>query len=101
MGVGVRGVGRLSFCRYSGQARAGQSGGQATVWVSDTSVGCTTSSGAGGSMAVALTVGGSAGSMTETVSYDDEALSCLAGTNVGGAAGGVLSGIGAYFGLMR
>ena len=91
----------MSICRYSGQGRAGQSGVQATVWVSDTSVVCTMSSGVDGSMALALTAGGSAGSMTETVSYDGGAVSSLAGTNHGATAGGGLSVSGADFGTIR
>ena len=99
---GGRGVGRgFCVCRYSGQGRAGQSGVQATVWVSDTSVVCTMRSGVDGSMAVALTAGGSAGSMTETLSHDGGAVSSLAGTNHGAAAGGGLSVTGADFGTIR
>ena len=101
--LGARGVGEIGFCvcRYSGQGRAGQSGVQATVWVSDTSVGCTMSSGVGGSVAVALTAGGSAGSMTEVLSYDAWAMSSLAGANGGAAAGGGLVVSGAGFGTIR
>ena len=91
----------MGVCRSSGQGRAGLSGVQATVWVSDTSVGCTMSLGVDGSRAVALTAGGSAGSMTETLSYDGGALSSMAGTNHGGAAGGGLSVSGADFGTIR
>ena len=91
----------MAVVRYSGQGRAGQSGAQATVWMSDTSVVCTMVSGADGSMAVALTVGGSAGSMTETLSYDGGAVSSLAGTNHGAATGGGLSVSGADFGTIR
>ena len=74
---------------------------QATVWVSDSSVGCTMSLGVDGSMAVALTAGGSAGSMTETLSYDAGFLSSLSGSNHGAAAGGGLRVSGAGFGTIR
>ena len=93
----------LGVGRYSGQGRAGQSGLQATVWVSDTSVECMMGSGVGASAAVALTAGGSGGSMTESVSYDAGALSGLAGTNrrSGGAASVRLSVSGLDFGAIR
>jgi hypothetical protein len=60
-------------------------------------------SGVGASAAVALTAGGSGGSMTESVSYDAGALSGLAGTNrrPGGAAGVRLSVSGLDFGAIR
>ena len=93
----------LGVGRYSGQGRAGQSGLQATVWVSDTSVECMMGSGVGASAAVALTAGGSGGSMTESVSYDAGALSGLARTNhwPGGAAGESLRVSGLDFGTSR
>ena len=74
---------------------------QATVWVSDTSVECTMSSGVGGSVAVALTAGGSAGSMTEALSHDAGALSNTARMNDGTAVGGGLVVSGTGFGTIR
>ena len=74
---------------------------QATVWVSDTSVGCAMSSGVGLSVAVALTAGGSAGSMTETFSYDAGAMSSMARMNDGANLGGGLVVSGTGFGTIR
>ena len=98
LGVGER---FFAVCRFSGQGRVGRSGVQATVWVSDTSVGCAMSSGVGGSVAVALTAGGSAGSMTEALSHDAGALSSTARMNDGAAVGGGLSVSGTGFGTIR
>ena len=57
--------------------------------------------GVGGSVAVVFTAGGSAGSMTEALSYDDEALSSMARMNTRAAAGGGLSVSGRDFGTIR
>ena len=95
--LGLGGAG----CRYSGQGRAGQSGMQATAWVSDTSVVCGVSVGSGGSVGMALTSGGSAGSMTEALSYNAGAVSGLGGTNLGSGAGGSVSVSGADLGTIR
>ena len=91
----------VGVCRFSGQGRVGQTGVQATVWVSDTSVKCAMSSGVGGSVAVALTAGGSAGSMTETFSHDAWAMSSMARMNDGAALGGGLGVSGRDFGTIR
>ena len=97
----MRGRRGFAGCRYSGQGRAGQSGWQATEWVSDSTVVCTMSLGRGGSSGVVLTAGGSAGSTTETLSYDAGAVTGLAGTNHGGSAGGSLSVSGLDLGTIR
>ena len=90
-----------ALCRYSGRGRTGQSGMQATVWVSDTSAVCKTSSGVDGSMVLAVTAGGRGGSLTESVSFDGSMASSVAGTNEGSKRGGSLSVSGAAFGASR
>ena len=95
------GRGRGEGCRYSGQGRAGQSGVQATAWVSDTSAVCKMSGGADGSMVVAMSAGGRAGSLTESVSFDGSMASSVAGTNEGGTGGGSVTVSGADFGTSR
>ena len=96
MGRGGGGVGR-----YSWQGRAGQSGVQATVWVSDTSAVCKMSGGLDGSMVVAMSAGGRAGSLTASVSFDGRMSSSVAGANEGSTGGGSLSVSGADFGTSR
>ena len=74
---------------------------QATVWVSDTSAMCKMSGGVDGSMVVAMSAGGRAGSLTESASFDGRMASSLAGTNEGSSGGGSLSVSGADFGTSR
>ena len=96
MGRGGGGVGR-----YSWQGRAGQSGVQATVWVSDTSAVCKMSGGLDGSMVVAMSAGGRAGSLTASLSFDGRMSSSVAGANEGSTGGGSVSVSGADFGTSR
>ena len=99
--LGVLGAGRCEGCRYSGRGRTGQSGAQATVWVSDTSAVCKASGGVDGSMVLAVTAGGRGGSLTESVSLDGSMASSVAGTNEGSTGGGSLTVSGADFGTSR
>ena len=94
-GVGTRGS------RYSGVARVGLSGGQATGWVSDTGTMCKMSGGVGGSLVLALTTGGEAGSTSESVSYDWSMGSSVSGVNQGATGGGSMTVGGADFGTSR
>ena len=89
------------MCRYSGRGRTGQSGMEATAWVSDTSAVCKTSGGVDGSMVLAVTAGGQGGSLTESVSFDGRTVSSVTGTNEGSTGGGIVSVSGADFGASR
>ena len=88
-------------CRYSGQGRVGQSGVQATGWVSDTSVVCKMSGGVGGSLVVGVTAGGRAGSVSESLSLDGSEASSVLGANVAATGGGSMSVSGADLGTSR
>ena len=81
--------------------RAGQSGAQATGWVSDTSVVCTTSAGVYGSVVVSMTSGERVGSVTVVVSYDGSAPSSVGWANEGATSGGSVTVSGADFGTRR
>ncbi len=83
------------------QERAGWSGVQTTVWISDTSVGCTLSLSYHQSISVALTAGQFLGSLTEILSYDAGALSSLDGMNYRGSSGWSLSMSQANIGTIR
>ena len=74
---------------------------QATAWMSDTSAVCKMSGGVDGSMVVAMSAGGRAGSLTESASFDGRMASSVAGTNEGSTGGGSLSVSGADFGTSR
>ena len=99
--LGEGGAGRCEGCRYSGRGRTGQSGMQATAWVSDTSAVCKASGGVDGSMVLAVTAGGRGGSLTESLSFDGSMASSVAGTNYGRTGGGSLTVSGADLGTSR
>ena len=92
---------RSEGCRYSGRGRMGQSGMQATEWVSDTSAVCKASGGADGSMVLAVTAGGRGGSLTESLSFDGSMASRVVVTNEGRTGGGSVTVSGADFGTSR
>ena len=98
---GVRVEGGCWEHRYSGAVRLGQSGGQASSWVSDTSVVCKMSAGLGASMVLAMTSGGRVGSVTEGLSYDGNAVSVAAWVNEGTTSGVSMTVSGADFGTTR
>ena len=77
------------------------SGAQATGWVSDTATVCKLSGGVGGSLAVAVTGGVRAGSVSLSVSYDGGMGSSVAGVNQGAAGGSSVTVSGADFGRSR
>jgi hypothetical protein len=91
----------LGFCSYSLQAGLRWSGFQATVWISDTSVGCMLKSVNHQSISVVITTGESVGSLTEMLSYDAGALSSFAGTNCRGSSGWSLTVSQANIGTIR
>ena len=55
---------------YSGGARIGQTGCEASAWASDTSLACKTAGGVFATLRVIVTAGGRAGSASHAVSYD-------------------------------
>ena len=98
---GMGDSGGMLGCRYSGSGRVGGTGAAGTAWTSETSVACSVGAGWEGSLTVAMSGGGRAGSMTEGATYD-------VGTGTGGmvgnegrTGGGIVSVRGAGFGTSR
>ena len=87
--------------RYSGGVRVGQSEVVATEWESDTSVVCKVVSGLEGSLAVVMSIGELAGSMSVGASYDVAGASSAMMMNKGTTGGGSMSVSGASFGTRR
>ena len=87
--------------RYSGGVRVGQSEVVATEWRSDTSMVCKVGAGMEGSLAVVMSLGEVAGSMSAGASYDVAVLSLGAVRNKGTTGGGSMSVSGAGFGTSR
>ena len=67
---------------YTGRAREGQTGCEATEWVSDTSVSCTIVQGMLGSRQVILSAGMGIGSLSHVFSFDSVSLSSLGPANM-------------------
>ena len=91
----------MCVSRYSGAARLGQTGVQATVWVSDTSLVCEVGAGVGGSLGVTVTSGVEAGSETVGMSYDRSGASSVGGVNEGTSGGVSVTVSGEDFGTSR
>ena len=89
------------WCRYSVGVRGGGTAAAATEWVSESSVVCKLSGGAGGSVGVVVSGGARGGSMSAGVSYDEAGVSGVGVRNTGGAAGGSVSVSGAELGRSR
>ena len=78
--VTVHGAG-MGKMAYTGQAREGHTGCEATEWVSDTSVRCKVGQGAQGSRQAVVTAGEQSGSVTQAWSIDVPGLSVMEGVN--------------------
>ena len=87
--------------RFSGGVRVGQSGVVETEWTSDTSVVCKVGAGMDGSLAVVMSLGEVAGSMSAGASYDVAVVSLGAVRNKGTTGGARMSVSGASFGTRR
>ena len=87
--------------RYSGGGRIGATGAAGTEWTSDTSVVCGMGAGWEGSLTVAMSGGGRAGSLTEGATYDVGTGTGVSVWNEGRTGGGRLSVRGAGFGTSR
>ena len=79
----------------------GQSGAQATEWVSDSSVVCKVAAGTTGSLAVAATAGVDVGSISEGLSYSGVAISLVRPMNEGTTGGESVTLVGAELGTTR
>lgn len=87
--------------RYSGGLRVGQSEVVETEWLSDTSVVCKVGAGMEGSLAVVMSVGEVAGSMSAGASYDVSVLCVVSARNKGTTGGASMSVSGAGLGTRR
>ncbi len=87
--------------RLSVAGRVGGSGAQATEWMSASSVVCRAGAGLHGSLAVAVTSGVRAGSVSGAETYDGGLVSGAAGANVGATGGGSVSVAGLELGASR
>ena len=83
------------------RGRVGQSGAQATEWVSDSSVVCKVAAGALGSLVVAATAGLDVGSVSEGMSYSGVAVSEAVRANVMTSGGESVTVAGAGLGTAR
>ena len=72
----------LGDAAYSGKGRVGGTGCEASVWTSDSIVECRVSSGTLRTLSLAVTVGGSTGSLTEVLSYEALSTSSVRFTNL-------------------
>jgi hypothetical protein len=72
----------MGLVGYTQEARVGHTACEATGWVGDTAVNCLTASGTGGTLRLAVTAGGRAGSVTDAVSYSIPAVSEMVRTNL-------------------
>ena len=79
----------------------GQTGAQATEWVSDSSVVCKIAAGTTGSLVVAATAGLDVGSISEGMSYSGVAISSVRPTNEGTTGGESVTLVGAGLGTTR
>jgi len=87
--------------RYSGSVRVGRTAAAETEWTSDTSVVCKVVSGVEGSLAVVMSIGELAGSVSVGASYDVAGASSAMMMNKGTTGGGSMSVSGASFGTRR
>ena len=83
------------------KVRAGLTGAEATVWVSESSVVCKVGVGGPGSVSVAVTGGERAGSTSGAVSYDGGVVSSVLLSNGAGSGGESVSVSGAGLGTVR
>ena len=83
----VHGAG-MGLETYTGRAREGHTGCEATEWSSDSWIRCKVSESSGGSWRAVLTVEGRAGSLTEAWSVDVAGISEVVGLNVAAVGGG-------------
>ena len=87
--------------RYSASVRVGQTGVQATEWVSETSVMCKVASGVEGSVRLVVTCGDVAGTGTDAGSYDGSSVCVSRLVNEATTGGGSVTVSGASFGTRR
>ena len=97
VGINVVGAGGASMTVHGGsmggragytlRAREGQTGCEATEWVSDSSVRCMVGQSLGGSRRGVVTAGMQSGSVTDAWSVDGAGMSVVVGINVVGAGG--------------
>ena len=90
-----------AMSRYSAGSRFGQTGAEATVWTSDTSLVCKLGGGVAGSLGLSVTSGEAAGSETQGVSYDRSGASSVLGVNQNTGGGGSVTVSGEDFGTSR
>eukprot|EP00292_Cryptomonas_paramecium_P001669 CAMPEP_0113679554 /NCGR_PEP_ID=MMETSP0038_2-20120614/10723_1 /TAXON_ID=2898 /ORGANISM="Cryptomonas paramecium" /LENGTH=1045 /DNA_ID=CAMNT_0000597627 /DNA_START=986 /DNA_END=4119 /DNA_ORIENTATION=- /assembly_acc=CAM_ASM_000170 len=90
--------GSFGVVSTSGQGRVGGSGAELSLWVSDTAMVLRTSSGAGGSVSVSVSVQGVAGSLTQGFSHDVGGVSGVYLGNVARSGSSVVSLSGTSFG---
>ena len=88
-------------CRYCVRGRLGETGAQATEWVSDSSVVCKMAAGAFSSMAVAATAGDDVGSISGAMSYSLSVVSAVTRSNEGTSGGESVTLVGAALGTSR
>ena len=98
--VTVHGAG-MGLVTYTGRAREGQTGCEATEWESETSVRCLESHGGRGTRRVVMTAGERGGSVTQAWSGDVGMMSVIDGSNRGGTGSGSVTVHGAGMGLVR
>ena len=96
--VTVHGAG-MGLVTYTGRAREGQTGCEATEWESETSVRCLVSHGGRGSLRVLVTSGGSARTFSVGLTLDFPAVSVLSVTNGPGTGKESIVVFGASFNL--
>ena len=87
--------------RYSWSGRVGATGTASTDWASDTAVVCIVAAGTERSLAVVLSIGNPAGTLSEAATYDVAAVSSAGVRNWGSAVEGRLSLSGAGLGKTR
>jgi hypothetical protein len=90
----------MGLVTYTGRAREGHTGCEATQWESETSVRCLVTHGARGTRRVAMTVAGQTGSMTSGCSVDVGALSVMRRQNRAGTGSASVTVHGASMGLV-
>ena len=94
--VTVHGAG-MGLVTYTGRAREGQTGCEATEWESETSVRCLESHGGRGSLRMLLTSGGSACSFSNGLTLDSPSVCVLSVTNGPGTGKSSIVVFGASF----
>ena len=97
--VTVHGAG-MGMARYTGRARGGQTGCEATDWVSETSMRCRASQGASGSRRGAVTVRTRDGSMSQGWSVDIVSMSLTRRGNRAGTGSAPMTVHGSGLGIV-